>query len=471
MRLSLVADAHFLSLATMIELSQRDPLETFHTVFPKQFSDAAARVLHLHDQLRNFERMPQLRQEQSISGQLNNLLVHAKKFSPFWTNRLSAWKPTQAKPKDILSQIKTLSRKDLQENFASLSAKFPQRKALGVISGSSSGSTGTPTRFERCKLIYTPLYYAALMRSYDWHKIDPKKPLGVIGSRCHDKENVPLGIPFRWLGPVARGFERCTKDRSISEIYDYCAKRNPAYLQSGPTQLTALARYAIENKRNELRPSLALTLGSVVTEEIREYVRDGLGAKIIDRYSSEETGYIAIQCPKFDHLHVLTPITYLEILDEDGEVCPIGKPGRVFLTSMQSYAMPLIRYEIGDMAEWGAPCDCGIRLPVLKKLWGRMHHLITNPDGNRTYARIYARDFEDVPGLLEYRFVLHQSSVVVAQVKLSERSEQADKMIVELVQKALRYPYPVRIQYVDRIDWGTSWKQEYFGVSDAPPAV
>ena len=150
--------------------------------------------------------------------------------------------------------------------------------------------------------------------------------------------------------------------------------------------------------------------------------------------------------------------------------CPVGKPGRVLLTSMQSYAMPLIRYEIGEMAEWGEQCDCGITLPVIKQLWGRTRHLITTPDGKKTYARIYARDCEDLATLLAYRFVLHQNEVVVAQLKVTEQSAELDAAVTERVQRALSYAYPVQIRYVDEIDWGNSWKQEYFGVSDAPPS-
>lgn len=449
----------------------RDPLNSFGTVFPRQYSDAAARILHVHSQLKTFEKLPAKRQEALLSGQLNNLLRHAKRYTPFWNQRLSNWEPRQQPLGRTLEQIAPLTRKDLQNEFERLSAQFPNRQASAVTVGSSSGSTGTPVRFERWTSTYAPLYYAALMRSYEWHRINPQLPLGVVGTRCKDKENAPLGVPFRWLGPVATGFERCSKGREISEMYEYCAKRAPAYLQAGPTLLTSLARYAIDNDRKDLRPKLALAFGSIVTDEIREYVREGLGAKVIDRYSSEETGYIAVQCPTHNHLHVLSPITYVEIVDDEDKPCAVGEPGRVLLTSMQSYAMPLVRYEIGDMAEWGDPCDCGIRLPVIRKLWGRTRHLITNPDGKRTYARIYARDFEKIHGLLEYRIVLHQNAVVVAQVKFQERTKDAEAKIVELVQKALNYPYPVRLHYVEKIDWGKSWKQEYFGVSDEPPPV
>ena len=429
----------------------------------------AARTLNVQEQLRTFERRPLEEQDSLLCAQLNHLLAHAKRTSPFWKKRLSNWKARRQPVADVLQHVQPLTRKELQSGFEMLSAKFPQREALGVMEGSSSGSTGTPVRFERSYLLYKVLYYAVALQNARWHKIDRQKPLGVVGSRYKDKDNTPLGAPHSWLGPVAKCFQRCTRDREIADIYDYCAERNPTYLQGGPTILTSLARHAINNDRHDLQPKLALTLGSVVTDEIREIVRTGLGAKIVDRYSSEETGYIALQCPKHNHFHVVSPVTHMEIVDDDGMPCPPGKPGRVLLTSVQSYTMPLIRYEIGDMAEWGEPCDCGITLPVIKKLWGRTRHLITNPDGKKTYARIYARDFDKIPGLLEYRFVLHQNAVIVAQLRFSETSDEADSQVIEMVQRAMRYPYPVRIVHVEKIDWGTSWKQDYFGVSDAPP--
>ncbi len=444
-----------------------DPLNNFRTVFPRQLPETATRVLHIHQQLRKFERFTTQQQNKLLAGQLNHLLEHAKRHAPFWSERLARWNPKEEPLSQILDRVQPLARKELQSGFDRLSAKFAKRDALGVAQGSTSGSTGTPVRFERCTKLYLPQYYAVSLLCSRWHEIDSQKPLGVIGSRCKDKEKAPLGIPFRWLGPVAVGFERCTKERDVADTYEYCAKRNPTYLQAGPTLLTSLARFALDNGRSDLRPDLALTLGSLVTDEIRDIVRQGLGTKIIDRYSCEESGYIAIQCPKHDHMHVISPVTMMEIVDDNGAPCGPGQPGRVLITSMQSYAMPLIRYEIGDIAEWGEPCDCGINLPVIKRLWGRTRHLITTPDGRKTYARIYARDFESIAGLQEYRFVLHQNAVVVAQLRASEPTSAIAQAVTERVQRALSYPYPVRVQYVPKIEWG-SWKQDYFAVSDVP---
>ena len=442
---------------------------SLRTVFPLQLPGPAARVLHIYNQLRSFERLPPPRQDMMLSAQFDHLLNHAQRFAPFWKQRLARRTTPQPSMASRLTEIPLLTRSEVQSEFGRLSAKFPGREKLEISEASTSGSTGTPVKVERANALYLPLYQAMALITAAWHGIESSKPLGVVMRKVKDVDRAPLGTPFRWLGPVAVGFSRSTKDREPPELFEYCAGKNPTYLQCGPTLATSFARYAQENARSDLKPTAILTTGSVITDDIREIVRDALGAKIVDRYSCEETGYIALQCPKHDHLHVMCPVTYVEIIDEYGAPCPVGVPGRVLLTSMQSYAMPLIRYEIGDMGEWGPPCDCGITLPVIKKLWGRTRHLLTTPDGRKTYARIYARDFQDIAGLLAYRFVLHRNETVVAQLRVLEPSPELAAAVIDRVQKALDYPYPVQIRYVDQIDWGNSWKQDYFGVSDAPP--
>ncbi|TFH48503.1 MAG: hypothetical protein E4H01_06210 [Lysobacterales bacterium] len=440
------------------------------SVFPRQLSGPAARVLHLHDQLKSFEELDQNDQERLLYTQLENLLTHAKRYSPFWSERLKSWAGQGFPVKELLSLLPELSRRELQSRFDELSANFPHRKRMHTSTLVTSGSTGTPVSIEHLVEIHNPLQCAAMLLTSRWHKIEPNKPTGTLRPKVEDNDRVPLGYPFRWYGPVAMGFSCQTADRDYGEIYDYCAKRNPSYLLAGPTLLRNLARFAIRNGRNDLRPEVALSYGSVVTNEIREIVRDGLSTKIVNRYSSEETGIIAIQCPTNDHLHVLSPLVFVEIVDDSGAECPIGQPGRVLVTNMHSYGMPLIRYDIGDIAEWGEPCDCGIALPVIKELWGRKRHNITDPDGRTRFVKvIFARDFEDTWNIEEYCFVLHQNAVVVAYLRAKEPSQKLSDTIVQMVQKALGYPYPVKVHFVSEIDWGLSWKKEAFSVSDSPP--
>jgi phenylacetate-CoA ligase len=445
-----------------------DPFLSFYPVFPQQLPDMALRALHIFRQLRQFERFAPERQNAILGRQLNHLLAHAKRYSPFWAERLAQWSPGKPDPRAILDGLPPLSRADVQRNKDRMETQFAEREALGKARNTTSGSTGTPVSVELPRGLYAPFYHAITLVSTSWHQIDPKKSLGVLGAKVKDADSAPLGIPFNWLGPVATGFRYCTRDREIAEIYAYCAAKKPTYLQMGPNTAVRLACHARDEGRRDLQVERILTLGSAVTPDARDLVRSHLGAEMIDRYSCEETGYIALQCPKHYHHHVISPATLVEIVDEQGRHCPPGTPGRVLLTSAQNDAMPLIRYDIGDRGEWGEPCDCGIHLPVIKTIYGRTRDLIITPDGRQTYARIHGRDFEDLVALKEYRFVLHRNAIIVAQLKVSEPTPALAAAVTHRVQRAIGYPYPVRIRFVDQIDWGSSWKQESFAVSDEP---
>jgi phenylacetate-CoA ligase len=56
------------------------------------------------------------------------------------------------------------------------------------------------------------------------------------------------------------------------------------------------------------------------------------------------------------------------------------------VTPLHNFAMPLIRYAIGDYAEAGPPCACGRGLPVLARILGRARNLLTLPHGERIGA-------------------------------------------------------------------------------------
>jgi phenylacetate-coenzyme A ligase PaaK-like adenylate-forming protein len=445
-----------------------DPFWSLNPAFPKQLPTIALRTMSNYRQLRQFERVPPARQDALLAGQLNHLLAHAKRNAPFWAERLARWRVGRPTPQEILDGLPPLNRTDIQRHKDRMAAQYPERAALGVATNTTSGSTGTPVTVQLPRGLFAPLYHAVTMVSAAWHGMDQKKMLGVLGAKVKDAETAPLGTPFSWFGPVGQGFRLCTTDRDIPEIYNYLVRKNAPYLQMGPNTAVRLARYARDEGRRDLQVDQILTLGSAVTPDVRELVRTYLGAKMIDRYSCEETGYIALQCPKYPHHHLISPVTWLEIVDEEGRPCPTGTPGRILLTSPHSYTMPLIRYDVGDRGEWGEPCDCGIQLPVIKTILGRTRDLIITPDGRQTYARIHGRDFEDLVALKEYRFVLHRNAVIVAQLIVSEHTPALTAAVTDRVQRAIGYPYPVRVHYVDRIDWGSSWKQENFAVSNDP---
>jgi phenylacetate-CoA ligase len=114
------------------------------------------------------------------------------------------------------------------------------------------------------------------------------------------------------------------------------------------------------------------TSGEPVGATTRQLCRDAWNVPVTDVYAAAEAGCIALQCPGSEHYHVQSESVLVEVLDGWNRACAPGTVGRVVVTTLQNFAMPLVRYDIGDLAEVGAPCPCGRGLPVLTRIAGRV---------------------------------------------------------------------------------------------------
>jgi hypothetical protein len=109
-----------------------EPLMTLRTVFPRQLPAQAARIVNLQLQLRNFEHFTTERQDALLAAQLNHLLEHAKKYSPFWGERLAGQTQARQSLQEMLNEVAPLTRKDLQTELERLRAIFPERSHMNV---------------------------------------------------------------------------------------------------------------------------------------------------------------------------------------------------------------------------------------------------------------------------------------------------------------------------------------------------
>lgn len=177
---------------------------------------------------------------------------------------------------------------------------------------------------------------------------------------------------------------------------------------------------------------------------------------------------IALQCPKHDHLHVL-PSLIVEIVDDSGQPCAVGVPGRVLVTSLYSYAMPLIRYDLGDIAEWGPPCDCGITWPVIARLWGRVRHQVQLPDGSVFPMGFLGDDLGRIPAIREFRVKQYEGKELELQLVTDAPLVDTDVTLIrDTLRKSGMAGLTLFIRFVPEIDWVPGRKREEFVQVDAP---
>ena len=111
-----------------------------------------------------------------------------------------------------------------------------------------------------------------------------------------------------------------------------------------------------------------------ITEDARSRASKMFNCTVLSRYSSLETGIIAHQCPDGSSFHVNRANYHVELLDlNSNKPAEENEFGRVVVTDLYSYGMPLIRYDIGDIAKWSIKeCPCGRKGPSFSEIGGRL---------------------------------------------------------------------------------------------------
>ena len=126
------------------------------------------------------------------------------------------------------------------------------------------------------------------------------------------------------------------------------------------------------DRSHVLRPRLVIAGGEVLTPLLRRQIVESFGAPVRELYGTHEFGIIAWQCPQADTLHVADDSVIVEVL-KDGRAATPGESGEVVITRLHAFAMPFIRYRLGDLVTQGdSPCPCGAPFSTVLTVQGRM---------------------------------------------------------------------------------------------------
>jgi phenylacetate-CoA ligase len=130
-------------------------------------------------------------------------------------------------------------------------------------------------------------------------------------------------------------------------------------------------------------------------------VTAGFGARFANIYGTSELGVIAAACGRSPGLHVFEDLFLVEVLRHDRPAAA-GQPGRLVVTDLANTAMPLIRYEVGDVGRLHTdPCPCGRQTARLEVL-GRVQEVLHTPAGPLTASAVADTFFAD-PAVANFR--------------------------------------------------------------------
>ena len=339
-------------------------------------------------------------------AQLGVLAAHFSTHSDWFGARLAAAgvAPAQLAEPGGLQRLPILTRREAQAEFA-VQPSLTLPEGHGPMAHvNTSGSTGEPVIVWKTALNKLD-WLAMTMRYYRWGNPDFSGRLAAIRALMkRDGELPDWGAPmsqFGNTGPMIAIEIATDIDRQI----DMLAAYQPDCLIVYPSNLDALTT-ALE-RRGQALPTIRQiwTLGETLYDSTRETAHDVWGVDLFDAYTSEEVGYIAVQCPGGGLYHTMDEMLIVEIIDAAGKHCAPGEIGRVVVTDLRNHASPLFRYDIGDYAEAGPPCACGRGLGTIRRIMGRERNMIHNLDGTRHWPLTGYKRFREIAPILQYQMV------------------------------------------------------------------
>jgi phenylacetate-CoA ligase len=423
-------------------------------------SPDGAALLALHCQLEQSQWWLPGKLQARQFDQLREVLAHAARTVAFHRDRLSAAGIDPAREIDpaAFARLPLLTRRDVQTQGAGLMSQAPPPGHGQLVEHLTSGSIGEPLRVFGTQLD-SLFWLAQTLRDHFWHRRDFAGTLCSIRSRVKGSELPgwgPATDPLFATGPCAILNIRAEPARQM----EWLQQHEPTYLLSHPTNLRELARLSLKEGIRLPRLREVRSFGETLPQDLRALCREAWNANLSDVYSAEEVGYIALQCPEHEHYHLQSEHLLVEVLDDQGKPCAPGEIGRVVVTTLHNFAMPLIRYALSDYAEVGAPCSCGRGLPVLTRILGRSRNMLTLPDGQRVWPTFPVMRYA-AASIRQLQLVQHTRETIEARY-VAERELFADEQstLVAAIHEALGFPFAVTLTRVPEITRSAGMKCE-----------
>lgn len=333
--------------------------------------------------------------------------------------------------------LPVLTKKNLQQPLENrLTSGFSKSN---IYINKTSGSSGDPFVFAKCKYSHAMTWASSVYR-FGWYGIDFNK----------SKQARFYGIPLDFFAYYKERFKDFLLNRFRFSVFDLSdAKLEKVlskfssvkfdYINGYTSSIVLFAKFL--KQKNIVLINVCPTLKlCVVTSEMlfdddKVLLETQFGIPVVNEYGASELDLIAFENPTGDW-QINAETLFVEILDDQNNVLPYGKCGRVVITSLFNKAHPFIRYDTGDIGILDEKST--IQEPILKKLEGRTNDIAILPSGKKaaglTFYYITKTIIENDGNVKE--FIIKQTKIDSFEVEYVSNKKLSELQIIE-IQKAI----------------------------------
>jgi phenylacetate-CoA ligase len=390
----------------------------------------------------------------------------------------------QDDPMSALAALPILSKLDVMDSEHAFRAEHLPPGEQPGMAWRSSGTTGRPI-----SVLYSQgsgnMYNFLAQRSCRWQRLDPSGKFAEMripsllplpdGQELAHNQSLSLHT-WRGLEHFSTGPYVCTSVMaSVERRIEWLRRERPDYLMTYSETLELLARAAgDERPADSLKAVVAIS--EQLTPGMRVYVERRFGTPVHQVYGLMEFGLVGVRCDA-GRYHVHSEHCLAEIVDESGRRCTPGQTGRIVITTLTNVAMPLIRYDTGDLAEAVSdPCPCNRTLPSFGDIVGRYSRIAFLPPNTLQKVMALREAIENMPIELARdlrEFQVHQFADQRMELRYVARSRLPDAFFEHLRGEWAKAADPAEPVFtarrVDEIPRAPGGKTEVF-TSDLMPA-
>lgn len=350
------------------------------------------------------------------AARLKALVQHAYQNVPYYRSAFdrAGLKPEQIRTLADLERIPFTYRTTLQSLPVS-DVVARGYKASSLVQHSTSGSSGQPLTIRRSpfeemllQVYRMKVVFGLGMRPTDVRAIvvatEPGKPPWYVKTGLFRFEE----IDCRW-----------TPEQIVARLREI----RPDVVRGYPGTLAIAADLMTDADREFIRPRLITTDSETLTKDARARISRAFRAPVFDFYDSHEFNVIAWECPSTGLYHTLDSAVIVEVI-RNGRAAEPGEEGELVGTALHSWAMPFIRYPLGDLVTRGPDrCPCGAPGPVLSAIRGRVVDRFEFPNGRSLHPYVLGKSLIEHTWVRQFQ-IAHES-VKRVRVKLAPKAGQS----------------------------------------------
>lgn len=323
-----------------------------------------------------------------------------------------------------------------------------------LYSGDTTGSTGVPLRMyfdEDC------IKKRAIVQQRLWQNMkifDYKRFVRIwrdkkISKKEKELMEVGLFLPIA-VGDINEPISTAITNKKLQDLLNDILKFNPQIIRGYVSSLYNLASLIEKKNIKFLNLESIITSAEYLPKQIWQYFEKIFNCTVYNLYGCTEASSIAVNKSNSYKMVISEDLYFVEVLDENGNNVKPGEQGLITITDLHSKAMPLIRYQIGDMAIVDESFYKFAReFRYFVSVEGRTNDIFELENGSLIYSHLWFVYFREKNWISKFKVIQNDKSKIHIQLQIIDDKELPNlKKKIENIYPNINFTWEI----VDKFD-------------------